>query len=321
MRVLVTGGAGYVGSHAVRALQRAGHEVSVLDNLSRGHRETIQKLGVPLLELDLREPEALEHALAPGYDAVIHFAALALVQESTENPDLYWDVNFKAGRNLLEAMRRSGVQRLIVSSTAAVYGEPEATPIVEGSRKIPVNPYGASKLAFEYALEGEARSWGLRFVALRYFNACGASDERDLGERHDPETHLIPRLVRAVREREPFELYGRDHPTRDGTCLRDFIHVEDLARAHVLALERLDLAHGKALNLGTGTGRTVLEVVRTAERVLGKSALLVERRRRPGDPGQLVADPSLAERALGFRTERSLEDAIRSHDEFLERAA
>jgi UDP-arabinose 4-epimerase len=318
MRVLATGGAGYVGSHCVRALVRAGHEVEVLDDLSRGHRAFAERLKTPLHEVDLRDLAATELVLRRGFDAVLHFGALALVGESVEKPGLYWDVNFKGGLNLLAAMRRANARRLVVSSTAAVYGEPRTTPITEDSPRAPCNAYGATKLAFEYALEAEASATGLRYLALRYFNAAGASDEGDLGERHDPETHLIPRLVRAARKGEPFTLFGRDHATRDGTCLRDFVHVEDLARAHVLALEKLDRTHERALNLGSGTGQTVLEVVATAERILGKKVLVEDRPRRPGDPSVLLADTSRAARALDFRAERSLEDSIRSAARFLE---
>jgi UDP-glucose-4-epimerase GalE len=216
-------------------------------------------------------------------------------------------------------MRGARVKRLVVSSTAAVYGEPLATPINEDSPRAPVNPYGATKLAFEYALKAEASATGLRYLALRYFNAAGASDEGDLGERHDPETHLIPNLIKAAKAKTPFLVHGRDHATRDGSCLRDFIHVEDLARAHVLALEKLETTHERALNLGTGTGQTVLEVVQAAERVLGTKIALEDRPRRPGDPSSLLADPSRAEKTLSFKTERTLEDSIRSAARFLAR--
>jgi UDP-arabinose 4-epimerase len=319
MRVLATGGAGYVGSHCVRALQRAGHDVEILDDLSRGHREFAERLKAPLHVCDLRDLAATERVLAKGWDAVVHFAAFALVGESVAKPELYWDVNFRGGLNLLAAMRKAGVKRIVVSSTAAVYGEPLAVPISEDSPRAPVNPYGATKLAFEYALRAEANATGLRWLALRYFNAVGASDAGDLGERHEPETHLIPNVLRAARKDEPFQLYGRDHATRDGSCLRDFIHVEDLGRAHVLALEKVDTTHERALNLGTGSGQTVLEVLAAAERVLQKKIRLEERPRRPGDPAALVADPSRAAKALGFKTERSLDDAIRSAERFLAR--
>jgi UDP-glucose-4-epimerase GalE len=321
VRVLATGGAGYVGSHAVRALRRAGHEVTVLDDLSRGHRSFVETLGVPLIECDLRDAPAVERALARGWDAVLHFAALALVGESCAHPALYWDVNVRGGLVLLEAMRKAGVQRLVVSSTAAVYGEPGVPLIAEGQPREPLNPYGQTKLAFELLLEREARAFGLRSLALRYFNVAGASEEGDLGERHDPETHLLPNLIRAIRTGESFRVLGRDHATRDGTCLRDFVHVEDLARAHVLGLERLGSLEAPvtALNIGTGRGATVLEVVAAAEQVLGRKARLEDAPRRPGDPSSLVADPSLAAKVLGFRATRTLEDAIRSADRFLAR--
>jgi len=321
MRVLATGGAGYVGSHCVRALRRAGHEVEILDDLSRGHRQFAERLAVPLHVADLRDLAATEKVLRRGYDAVLHFAALALVPESVARPAPYWDVNLAGGLNLLAAMRSAGVRRLVVSSTAAVYGEPLATPIPEDAPRAPVNPYGATKLAFEFALAAEASATGLRSLALRYFNAAGASDEGDLGERHDPETHLIPNLIAAAKKRRPFLVQGRDHPTRDGSCLRDFIHVADLARAHVLALEKLDATHDRALNLGSGSGQTVLEVVAAAERVLGRKIELEDGPRRPGDPSALVADPSRAEKVLGFKAERTLEDSIRSAERFLSRDA
>ncbi len=319
MRVLATGGAGYVGSHCVRALRRAGHEVEILDDLSRGHRAFAEVLKTPLHVADLRDLAATEAVLRRGWDAVMHFAALALVPESVASPAPYWDVNLHGGVNLLAAMRRTGVRRLVVSSTAAVYGEPLIVPTPEDVPRAPVNPYGATKLAFEYALQAEANATGLRYLALRYFNAAGASDEGDLGERHDPETHLIPNLIRAAKKKEPFLVHGRDHPTRDGSCLRDFIHVEDLARAHVLALENLDRTEERALNLGTGTGDTVLDVVRAAEEVLGTKIALEPRPRRPGDPASLVADPARAAKVLGFKTERTLADSIRSAARFLAR--
>jgi len=319
MRVLATGGAGYVGSHCVRALKRAGHEVEILDDLSRGHRSFAERLEAPLHVADLRDPEATAKVLRAGYDAVVHFAGLALVEESVREPAPYWAVNLEGGLNLLAAMRRSGVKRIIVSSTGAVYGEPLVTPVPEDSPRAPVNPYGASKLAFEYALAAEGRATGLRHLALRYFNAAGASDEGDLGESHDPETHLIPNLICAARRGAPFLVFGRDHPTRDGTCLRDFIHVEDLARAHVLALEKLDSLHDTALNLGSGSGQTVLEVLGAAERVLGAKIAREDRPRRPGDPSALVADTGRARAVLGFQAERSLEDSIRSAARFLAR--
>jgi UDP-glucose-4-epimerase GalE len=319
VRVLATGGAGYVGSHCVRALKRAGHEVEILDDLSRGHTEFAERLKAPLHVVDLRDRAATEKLLRKGYDAVMHFAAFALVGESVEKPTLYWGVNFEGGLNLLRAMRLANTKRLVVSSTAAVYGEPRETPIPEDAPHAPINPYGATKLALEFALRAEANATGLRYTALRYFNAAGASEEGDLGERHDPETHLIPRLVRAAHKGEPFTLLGTDHATRDGTCLRDFVHVEDLGRAHVLALEKLDQNPERALNLGTGTGQTVLEVVTAAERVLGKKILVDRRPRRPGDPAVLVADASRAERVLGWKAERTLEDSIRTAARFLER--
>jgi UDP-glucose 4-epimerase len=293
--------------------------VTVLDNLSRGHRDFVERLGAPLIEADVRDAAALERALARGWDAVVHFAAFALVAESIARSDVYWDVNVRGGLNLLEAMRKAGVQRLVVSSTAAVYGQPDVSPIPETAPRAPTNPYGATKLAFELALEREERAFGLEWVALRYFNAAGASDEGDLGEDHEPESHLVPNLLRAAVEGEAFSVYGRDWPTRDGSCLRDFVHVEDLARAHVLALERLDALEERAFNLGTGKGTTVLEAVAAAERVLGKKVRIENRPRRPGDPASLVADAARAARVLGWKPERTFEDALVSQRRFSEK--
>lgn len=319
MRVLATGGAGYVGSNVVRALLRAGHEVTVLDNFSRGHRSFVERLGVPVIECDLRDAAGTDKALARGWDAVMHFAALAIVPESCEKPELYWDVNVRGGLNLLDAMRKAGVRRLVASSTAAVYGEPPVELIDEGQVCRPVNPYGQTKLAFEMMLEREARAFGLRALALRYFNVVGASSEGDLGDCHEPETHLVPNLIRAIGDGEEFRVQGTDFPTRDGSCLRDFVHVEDLARAHVLGLEKLDgfERDSTALNVGTGRGHTVLEVVAAAEQVLGRKARVVRAPRRTGDPPALVAAVGVAEKVLGWRASKGIEAGIEGESRFL----
>ncbi|MBI3723090.1 UDP-glucose 4-epimerase GalE [bacterium] len=317
MRVLVTGGAGYIGSHVARALVRAGHEVEALDDLSRGHREMAARAGVPLIEADVRDGNALDRVLAREWDAVVHLAALALVPESVEREKLYEEVNVVGSLALLDSMTLARVPRLIFASSAAVYGEPSTPGTREDAMRSPLNPYGRTKHVFEFVLEGLPPDAGLRWLSLRYFNVAGASDEGDLGERHDPETHLVPRLLEAAFAGEPFTVFGRDHATRDGTCVRDFVHVEDVARANVLALSRIDQASGVAINVGSGRPTTVLEAVSACERVLGKSVRIEDRPRRPGDPSVLVAHVSRAERILGFRAERSLEDAISSQARFV----
>lgn len=312
MRVLVTGGAGFVGSHLVRALQEAGHEVEVLDDLSRGHREIATRLSVALHEVDLRDAARVEPIVARGrYDAVVHAAAVCLVPESIARPELYWDVNLRGGLVLLEAMRAAGCARLVVSSTAAVYGQPDAGWIDEDTVLRPTNPYGATKLAFEIAVEAAGRR-GLRAVRLRYFNAAGAHQKGDLPERHDPETHLVPNLIGAAMRGTPFPIYGTDYAeSPDGTCVRDLVHVEDLARAHVIALERLDAIAGAPINLGTGNGTSVQKAVAVAERVLGKRIDVQRAPRRPGDPGRLVAKVDRARELLGWKATRDLETIVR----------
>jgi UDP-glucose-4-epimerase GalE len=318
MRALVTGGAGYIGSHVVRALREAGHEARVVDDLSTGHRELAQRNGVELIEGDLGDRRVLDRAL-PGCDAVVHIAGKALVPESVRDPGPYFYVNAEAGRALLEAMLAHDVKRIVFSSTCAVYGVPDSLPLREEMPRRPISPYGASKLAFEHILEAYAQAFGVRALALRYFNVAGAHAKGDLGELHEPETHLIPNVIRALRTGEPLELFGTDYPTRDGTCERDYIHVEDLARAHVLALEKLDAlpppasrAGGIALNLGIGRGATVREVIRAVEEATGEKVPVRERPRRAGDPPALVADPSRAREALGFETRHDLQAMVRT---------
>lgn len=325
MRVLVTGGAGYIGSHVVRALLEAGHEVAVLDDLSTGHRALVERNGVPLFEGDLGDRAVLDRAL-PGCDAVVHVAGKALVPESVRDPGPYFRVNAEAGRALLEAMLAHDVRRIVFSSTCAVYGVPERLPIREDFPRRPLSPYGASKLAFEHVLEAYAHAFGVLPLALRYFNVAGAHRSGDLGELHDPETHLIPNVLRAVRTGAPLDVFGTDYDTRDGTAERDYIHVEDLARAHVLAVERLDelgplagRASGLALNLGLGRGATVLEVVRAVEGVTGRPVPRRERPRREGDPAALVADPSLAREVLRFEARHDLRAMVESALGFAER--
>lgn len=319
MRVLVTGGAGYIGSHAARALAQRGHEVLVYDDLSTGHRELAR--GFRLIEGGVGDSATLRPALE-GIDAVMHFAAKSLVPESMRNARKYFENNVRDGVTLLNTCLDAGVKRFIFSSTCAVYGVPEKTPITEDIRKSPVNPYGLSKLAFEHALQAYDSAHGLRFIALRYFNAAGADPSGEIGELHDPETHLIPNALNAAAGVGELQIFGADYPTSDGTCLRDYIHVTDLAAAHVLSLEHLQAgAESEFLNLGTGKGSTVHEVVRSVEEVTGRELPKRVAPRREGDPPVLVADPSRAERRLGWKAKLSLKDMVASSWNFYQKAA
>ncbi|HZU07856.1 MAG TPA: UDP-glucose 4-epimerase GalE [Chloroflexota bacterium] len=300
MRVLVTGGAGYVGSHTVRLLLEAGHEVTVYDNLVYGHRAAVP---CPLVVGDLADRARLDQVFAAGrFDAVLHFAAYAYVGESVADPAKYFRNNLGGGLALLDAMLAHGVERLVFSSTCATYGEPTRLPITEEEPQRPTSPYGETKLAFERALYWYAQAYGLRSVSLRYFNAAGAALDGTLGEDHEPETHLIPRVLRVALGQEPYvEVYGTDYPTPDGTCLRDYVHVLDLAAAHLLALERLDRPGlCLAYNLGAGRGYSVQEVIATCRRVTGRPIPTVAAPRRPGDPPALYADNTRARRELGW---------------------
>lgn len=308
MRVLVTGGAGYIGSHAIRALRSAGHDPVVFDNLSRGHERLVQ--GYELVKGDIGNRDAVLRG-ARGCDAIMHFAAFALVGESVRNPRLYYNNNVEKALVLLNAVLDAGVRQFIFSSTCAVYGVPETVPITEDARKEPVNPYGNTKLLIENALASYSRAYGLRYIALRYFNASGADENGECGELHDPETHLIPNALKAVAEGQPLRLYGSDYPTPDGTCIRDYIHVSDLAEAHVAALEYL--AHGgvpQAMNLGTGQGTSNLQIVAEVERVTGSRVPMEIAPRRPGDPAILFAEPRRAARLLGWKAKRDLSKII-----------
>lgn len=304
MRVLVTGGAGYIGSHAVRALRRAGHDPVVFDNLSRGYECLVQ--GFELVRGDIGDRDAVLRS-ARGCDAIMHFAAFALVGESVKNPRLYYNNNVEKALVLLNAVLDAGVRQFIFSSTCAVYGVPETVPVIEGAPKEPVNPYGNTKLLIEKALASYSRAYGLRYIALRYFNASGADENGECGELHDPETHLIPNALKAVAEGQPLRLFGSDYPTPDGTCIRDYIHVSDLAEAHVAALEYLAQGgESQAMNLGTGHGTSNLQIVDEVERVTGRSVPLEIAPRRPGDPPILFADPTRAARLLGWKAKRDL---------------
>ena len=311
MRVLVTGGAGYIGSHTAKALARAGHETVVLDNLSTGHREAV-KWG-PFIEGDLGDKELLGKVFKDHrIEAVLHFAASLLVGESMTNPQKYFWNNVVNTLVLLDTMKARGVKYIVFSSSAATYGNPEKVPITEDHPKNPVNPYGESKLCMERAIQWYGVAYGLRWTALRYFNAAGADLEGELGELHDPETHLIPLVVQAALGQRPsVDIYGTDYPTPDGTAIRDFIHVVDLADAHVRALEYL-VAGGEsaALNLGTGQGHSVREVVAGVGKLCNGRVPAHDAPRRSGDPAVLVADPSKARQLLGWRPQHSDLDAI-----------
>ena len=309
--ILVTGGAGYVGSHACKALAAAGYQPVAYDNLSRGHRAAVR--WGPLVEGDLHDADRLvatlrDHRIA----AVMHFAAFAYVGESVVAPELYYSNNLGGTLTLLGAMRRAEVERIIFSSTCAIYGVPAALPIRETSPAAPLNPYGDTKLAIERALHWYRAAHGLGYVALRYFNAAGADPDGEIGENHDPETHLMPLALRAaLGSGEPLQIYGTDYPTRDGTAIRDYIHVDDLADAHVRALVHLAAGgDSTALNLGTGSGYSVKEIVAAVERISGRRLPRREVGRRPGDPPELVADPSLAKSLLGWEPRLSDLDQI-----------
>jgi UDP-glucose 4-epimerase len=300
MKVLVTGGAGYIGSHAVRLLMRAGHEVWVYDNLSRGHRGAVP--AGRLLEGSLADRPRLEQVLRDHrIEAVMHFAAFALVGESVSDPALYYANNVVSTLALLEAMRSTGVQRIVFSSTTATYGAPPRIPITEDELQQPINPYGFTKLVIERALEDYALAYGFGFAALRYFNAAGATPAGDLGEDHEPESHLIPIVLQVVLgQRARLTIFGDDYPTPDGTCIRDYIHVDDLGDAHVKALEQLGSGSRLKLNLGTGRGHSVREVVDACRRVTGHPIPADVGARRPGDPPELVADSRRAQSLLGW---------------------
>lgn len=305
MRVLVTGGAGYIGSHAVRALSDAGHEVRVLDDLSKGYRAAVPP-GIPLVVGDLGDRAALDEAL-DGVEAVLHFAGLLSVAESVANPRIYYRTNVVKALALLEAMDAAGVRRMIFSSTCATYGMPLRLPMDETHPQDPINPYGSTKRAFERALIDHAAVGAVRAVALRYFNAAGCHPDASLGEDHRPEEHLIPLAIdAALGRRSGLTIHGDDYDTPDGTCIRDYIHVQDLARAHVLALAVLDSGDAfKVVNLGTETGHSVREVVAAVERVSGRKVPVRTGPRRPGDPPRLVASLAKARELLGFRPQLS----------------
>ncbi len=302
-KILVTGGAGYIGSITTHHLRARGHEVVVVDDLSRGHRDSVPP---EILRVVRLQDTAALAACLKGVDAVMHFAAYIAVGESTQKPELYFSNNVGGTLSLLDAMAEAGVRKLVFSSTAAVYGNPASIPIPEDARFAPVSPYGESKAVVERMLGQLDRFGGLRSVALRYFNACGAEPAAGLGELHEPETHLIPLLMRALKSGRAVQIFGDDYPTADGTCVRDYIHVSDLAEAHVAALHHLLNGGGSdAFNAGTGRGNTVMEVLQAVEDVTGLTVPYTMAPRREGDAAELVADATKLRRTLGWEPRRS----------------
>jgi len=318
MNVLVTGGGGYIGSHAVKQLREAGHHAVVLDNFSRGHREAVPD-DAPLEELELYQTDAIANALVyHRIECVMHFAALAYVGESVDVPLRYYENNTAGTISLLSAMQQAGVNRFVFSSTCATYGIPEHVPITEQETQAPINPYGWSKLFIERTLKDHtAANPDFAFTALRYFNVAGCASDGTLGEHHEPETHIIPVLLQvALGQRATFYINGEDYDTPDGTCVRDYIHVEDLVDAHIVAMEALRAGDQRCYNLGIGEGKSVKELLDAARRVTGREIPAEVGPRRPGDPPVLYAEPSLIQKELGWRAkvhdvERMIETAWR----------
>ena len=315
MRLLVLGGAGYIGSHTAVELLDRGHEVVIADNLITGYKQAVPKEAV-FYQGDIRDYEFLNNLFKKEkIDAVIHFAAFSLVGESVTNPLKYYENNLYGTKVLLQAMIDNNVDKIVFSSTAATYGEPENIPILESDRTCPTNPYGETKLAMEKMMKWSANAYQLRYVSLRYFNACGAHKSGKLGEAHNPESHLIPLVLQVPNgKRESVSIYGTDYDTPDGTCIRDYIHVTDLAKAHILAVEYLMKGgESNVFNLGNGVGYSVREVIETARKVTGHPIPAVEIPRRAGDPARLVASGEKAKTVLGWEPKiTSLEDIIRS---------
>ncbi len=307
-KVLVTGGAGYIGSHTVRLLVSQGIQVVVLDNLVYGHPKAIVDESVMLVNGDLGDAQVVNQLFSEhSFSAVIHFAAYTYVGESVENPLKYYENNMARPLALLQAMQRHGCRQFIFSSTCATYGEPQVIPITEQESQTPINAYGESKLMLEKVLDDCYRAWGLKSVCLRYFNACGASEDGLIGESHDPETHLIPLILEtALGKRDAIKVFGTDYDTPDGSCVRDYIHVDDLASAHYQALTYLQEEKPPLkCNLGTGQGYSVKEVIEAARAITGKEITVIEEGRRAGDPAELIAAPSLAKQELGWVAEKS----------------
>jgi UDP-glucose 4-epimerase len=316
MNVLVAGGAGYIGSHTVKRLKEAGHAPIIYDNLSRGHRAAVEILSVPFIDADLNDRAALTGALRQyKIDTVMHFAAYAYVGESVEKPLMYYQNNVATTISVLQSMQEVGVDRFVFSSTCAVYGDPDKIPITEEEKKAPVSPYGRSKLQVEQILQDTPLGWKtFKFAALRYFNASGCAMDGSLGEDHDPETHLIPVVLQTIQGVRPeMSVFGTDYPTKDGTNVRDYIHVDDLADAHIAAMERLQTGQPIFCNLGTGNGFSVREIIQSAEKVTGKKVNIKYGPRRAGDAIALYADPSKAKRVLGWEAKhKDPESIIRS---------
>ena len=313
MAVLICGGAGYIGSHNVRAFAQKGEEVIVVDNLETGHRASVPE-GIKFYHADIRDSEALDKVFAENsIEAVVHFCAYSLVGESMEKPLKYFDNNVGGMISLLEAMHKHEVKRIIFSSTAATYGEPKKIPIIETDPTIPTNPYGESKRIMEKMMNWVSRLHDIRYVSLRYFNVAGAWHDGSIGEDHHPESHLVPLILQVpLGKRDHITIYGDDYPTQDGTCIRDYIHTEDLARAHILALEYLrNGGESNIFNLGSGDGYSVMEMITAARKVTGHPIPAQVGTRRPGDPAKLVADSSKAQDILKWKPEITrMEDII-----------
>jgi UDP-glucose 4-epimerase len=306
-KVLITGGAGYIGSHAVSVLRKRGYSAVVVDDLSTGHRQMLPR-DVPFANFDIHDTGLLAEVLKEyRIDAVMHFASSSIVADSVADPIAYYRNNVAGALSLLEAMRRAEVHKLVFSSSAAVYGEPEKVPLTERHVCDPVNPYGRTKLFIENMLEDAAKAYGVKYVSLRYFNCAGADPASGIGEWHEPETHLIPLVLQAAEGIIPFlKLYGSSYDTRDGTCIRDFIHVQDLIEAHILSLEYMETnAAGEIFNLGSEEGVSIMEVIRACEKVTGKKVPFREEPPRAGDPAVLVASSEKAKELLGWGPERT----------------
>lgn len=312
--ILVTGGAGYIGSHTVRLLMKQGYDVVIFDNLSRGNKESLPE-GIPFEKVDLLDYEGLVNCIKK-YDiqSVIHFAAFAYVGESMENPQMYYRNNVVGSYNLITAAKQCGVKHFVFSSTCSIYGNPERVPMSEELKTNPINPYARTKLMIENMLEDYDMAFGIKYVALRYFNAAGDSDDGSIGESHDPEPHIIPLVMfAALGKRDSIKIFGDDYPTPDGTCIRDYIHIVDLADAHIRALDYLSkVGTSQVINLGTGNGYSVKEIVDASRRITGKEikAEIVER--RPGDPAILVADNKKAKSVLGWFPKYDLEGILKT---------
>ncbi|CAB4713714.1 MAG: UDP-glucose 4-epimerase GalE [Actinobacteria bacterium] len=309
MKVLITGGTGYIGSTAVEIMHNQGYEISIFDDCSTGHSDSVPP-GVPFLQGSLLDPSAVAMAL-DGVDAVMHFAGKSLVGESVEKPDLYHSVNVDGTRNLLDQMQIAGVAKIVFSSSAATYGEPQEIPILETAQTLPTNPYGATKLAIDHMISSQAQSHGISAVSLRYFNVAGAHKGMRgwLAERHNPETHLIPNVLRSTPD-NPVKIFGTDWPTADGTCVRDYVHVIDLIDAHIKALESLTLGIHEIYNLGSGDGYSVREVVAAASKAIGHEIPTVDSPRRAGDPAVLIAGIEKAKRILGWVPSRGIDSMV-----------